>query len=269
MAGSWDTAAAVDISSLIGIILGIFAVVGGALMEGLGLDSIIQVTAFIIVMGGTLGAILLSHPGNELMDCLKSLPGVFMSPKEKPRDIIELLVGLALKARKEGILALQNDIKNIDNAFLKKGLELMTDGTDPHLLRELLETELGMFEEEIGHSAKVLESGGGFAPTVGILGAVLGLIAVMQNLSDPSKLGSGIAVAFVATVYGVGSANLLFLPMANKIKFKGKAAIVCREMMIEGILSIQAGESPNFIREKLKVFLPSSEAAKMTDPDSK
>lgn len=242
---------------------------GGALLEGLGLDAILQETAFIIVMGGTVGAILLSHPQNELMDCVKSLPGVFLPPKEKPREIIELLVGLALKARKEGILALQNDIKNIPNDFLRKGLELMTDGTDPSLLRELLETELGMFEEEIGHSAKVLESGGGFAPTVGILGAVLGLIKVMQNLADPSKLGSGIAVAFVATVYGVGAANLLFLPIANKIKFKGKAAVVCREMMIEGILSIQAGESPNFIREKLKVFLPAGEAKKMTAQEPK
>ncbi|MBY0450925.1 MAG: flagellar motor protein [Cyanobacteria bacterium] len=249
-----------DIFSLIGAALGLFAVLGGALLEGLGLNAIVQPTAFIIVMGGTAGAVLLSHPGNELSDCVKYLPGVFLPPKENMKEIIESLVNLALKARKEGILALQGDIRDLSDPFLKKGLELMTDGTDPDLLRDLLETELRMFEEEIGHSAKVFESAGGFSPTVGILGAVLGLIHVMENLNDPAKLGSGIAVAFVATVYGVGFANLIALPLANKIKFKGKGSILAREMMIEGILSIQAGESPNFIREKLKVFLSGKDA---------
>lgn len=254
-----------DITSLIGLIMGLAAIIGGATLEGLQLSAITQPTAFIIVMGGTTGAVLLSHPQNELMDCIGRIPGIFLPAKEKPKEIITMLVSMALKARKEGILALQNDIKDIPDPFLRKGLELMTDGTDPHLLRELLETELGMFEEEIAHSSKVFESFGGFAPTVGICGAVLGLIVVMQNLDDPSKLGSGIAVAFVATVYGVGFSNLIFLPMANKIKFKGKASIVARELMIEGILSIQAGESPNFIKEKLKVFLPPKEAATLTD----
>lgn len=257
-----------DIASIIGLALGIFAVVGGAILEGLGLDAIVQPTAFLIVVGGTIGAVMLSHPVPELIDGMKNLPSVFIPPRENPKETIEMLVDMAMKARKEGILALQADIKNIGDPFLRKGLELMTDGTDPNLLRELLETELSMYEEEIGHSAKVFESAGGFAPTIGILGAVLGLIHVMENLDDPSKLGSGIAVAFVATVYGVGFANLVFLPMGNKLKFRGKASVVIREMMIEGILSIQAGESPNFIREKLKVFLPASEAASMTEAEA-
>ncbi|HEY9746471.1 MAG TPA: flagellar motor protein [Oculatellaceae cyanobacterium] len=245
-----------DITSLIGILLGVAAVFGGALLEGLPITAVIQPTAFIIVFGGLTGAILLQSTQHDLMNAIKGLPVIFFGVKEKPAEVAELLVGLALKARKEGILALQSDIAAIEDPFLKKGLELMTDGTDPQLLRELLETELGFFEEEINHASKVWEGAGGFAPTIGIIGAVLGLIHVMQNLNDPEKLGSGIAVAFVATVYGVGAANLLFIPMGGKLKGKSRTTIMTREMMIEGILSIQAGESPNFISEKLKVFMP-------------
>ena len=243
-----------DLTSLIGIILGVAAVVGGQLMEGGNIMAIVQPTAFIIVFGGTAGAIILSFPGKDLKAAISGLQAVFFGAGGKTSEVIDLLVGLALKARKEGILALQSDIQGIEDTFLKKGMELMTDGSDPHLLRELMETELSFLEEQITQAAKVWESAGGFAPTVGILGAVLGLIHVMENLSDPSKLGSGIAVAFVATVYGVGGANLIFIPLGNKLKFKQRQLIILREMMIEGILSIQAGESPNFIRQKLEVF---------------
>jgi chemotaxis protein MotA len=244
----------VDLTSIIGIFLGIAAVVGGQLLEGGNLMAIVQPTAFIIVFGGTAGAVILSFPGKDLKAAVAGLQAVFFGGSAKTGEIIDLLVGLALKARKEGILSLQNDIKDIPDDFLRKGMELMTDGSDPHLLRELMETELSFLEEQIQQASKVWESAGGFAPTVGILGAVLGLIHVMENLSDPSKLGSGIAVAFVATVYGVGGANLVFIPLGSKLKFKQRQLIILREMMIEGILSIQAGESPNFIRQKLEVF---------------
>ncbi|MEB3245843.1 MAG: flagellar motor protein [Vampirovibrionales bacterium] len=243
-----------DLTSIIGIILGIAAVVGGQVLEGGSLAAIVQPTAFIIVMGGTIGAVALAFPMSDCMNALKALPGAFGADKETPEMFIDKLVELANKARKEGLLALQNDIKSIEHPFLKKGLELMTDGTDPALLRDLLETELSFFEDTIGQNCKFYETAGGFTPTVGILGAVLGLIHVMENLSDPSKLGSGIAVAFVATVYGVGFANLIFIPLGSKIKFKGKFAIHARHMMIEGIMAIQAGESPSFIRQKLAVF---------------
>jgi chemotaxis protein MotA len=244
----------VDITSILGILLGIAAVIGGQILEGGSISSIIQPTAFIIVFGGTAGGVILSFPLKDLISSVKNLKTVFLNPKAATGEIIDLLVSLALKARKEGILALQTDIKDIEDEFLRKGMELMTDGTDPTLLREIMETELSFLEEEIQQSSKVWESAGGYAPTVGILGAVLGLIHVMENLSDPTKLGSGIAVAFVATVYGVGSANLIFIPLANKIKFKQRQLVILREMMIEGVLSIQAGESPNFIRQKLQVF---------------
>jgi chemotaxis protein MotA len=244
----------VDLTSILGLLLGIAAVVGGQVLEGGSLAAIVQPTAFIIVIGGTAGAVMLSFPANESMAALKALPGIFMGSKSHPEKTVEMLVNMAQKARKEGLLALQSDIKDIELPFLKKGMELMTDGTDPTLLRDLMETELTFFEESIGQSAKFWETAGGFTPTVGILGAVLGLIHVMENLNDPSKLGSGIAVAFVATVYGVGFANLIFIPWGNKIKFNGKSDVHERQMMIEGILAIQAGESPNFIKQKLQVF---------------
>ncbi len=243
-----------DITSLIGIFFGIAAVIGGQILEGGDIMAIEQPTAFIIVMGGTMGAVVLSFPLKDLIGALKGLQPVFMGPKVNFKETIELLVSLALKARKEGILALQNDIKTIEDEFLRKGMELMTDGTDPALVRDILETELSFLEEEITQASKVYESAGGYSPTVGILGAVLGLIHVMQNLSDPSKLGEGIATSFVATVYGVGAANLIFIPLGSKLKFKMRQLVIIREMMIEGILSIQAGESPNFIKQKLQVF---------------
>lgn len=245
-----------DLTSIIGLVLGIAAVVGGQVLEGGSISAIIQPTAFIIVMGGTTGAVMLAFPGKDLKGAMASIKDIFFGgSKTDPKTLLEELVNMALKARKEGILALQADIKNMEDPFMRKGFELMTDGTDPNLLRDLLETEMFLAEEEAGRATKVWESAGGFTPTVGILGAVLGLIHVMENLSDPSKLGSGIAVAFVATVYGVGFANLVFIPMGTKIKFKHKQAEIAHTMMLEGIMAIQAGESPNFIREKLSIYI--------------
>lgn len=243
-----------DLTSLIGLIAGIAAVLVGQVLEGGSVAALVQPTAFLIVMGGTFGAVMLAFPATDLMAAVRSFPIIIGKQENKIPETIDLLVNLATKARKEGLLALQNEIKSIEDPFLKKGLELMTDGIDGKLIRDMLETETAFLEEEINGAAKVWESAGGFAPTVGILGAVLGLIHVMENLSDPSKLGSGIAVAFVATVYGVGFANLLLIPLGSKTKTKRKAEIHLRETMIEGIMSIQSGESPNFIRQKLSVF---------------
>lgn len=254
-----------DLMSVLGIVIAFGAVILGALLEGLHPDSLIQPTAFMIVILGTVGAVMLAHRDDEIMHFFEWSLYCFQGPRANGLETAKIMIDLSLKARKEGILALQNDIQAIKDPFLRKGMELMTDGTDPHLLRELLETELTMFEDEIAHSAKVGEDFGALAPCVGIIGAVLGLIHVMANLDDPAKLGGGIAVAFVATVYGVGSANLLCLPLAGKIKFRGKADVVVREMTIEAILSIQAGESPNFIKEKLKVFLPKKAQAELAD----
>jgi len=255
----------VDITSLIGIILGTGMVLLGQILEGGSVMALVQPTAAMIVVGGTAGAVILAFPMKDIIGGLTSLKGVFLGVGADFPPTIDLIVSLALKARKEGILALQSDIKEIKDDFLKRGMEMMADGTDPHLLREIMETELSFLEESITQAGKFWESAGGFTPTVGILGAVLGLIHVMENLSDPSKLGSGIAVAFVATVYGVGAANLVCIPLGSKIKFNYRQLVIAREMMIEGILSIQAGESPNFIRQKLTVFDSSGKSKQSAD----
>lgn len=216
--------------------------------------ALVQPTAAIIVLGGTIGALVLMFPGKDLKGALSGLQLVFLGANADFPGTIDLIADLATKARKEGILALQSSVSGIEDPFLKKGIEMVTDGIDPHLLQEMMETELHFLEEEYNAAAKVWESGGGLCPTVGILGAVLGLIHVMENLSDASKLGAGIAVAFVATVYGVGAANLICIPLATKLKLSAKPLLIIREMMLHGVLGIQAGESPNFIKQKLRVY---------------
>ncbi|MFM7389908.1 MAG: flagellar motor protein [Vampirovibrionales bacterium] len=245
-----------DLTSVLGLLLGFGAVLGGQVLEGGSIMAIVQPTAFLIVFVGSVGATMLTFPESDLKVGLSKVPEAFQADHHNAKEVMELILSLATKARKEGILALQKDISTIHDPFLKKGMELMSDGMDPQLLRDILETDIGVEEELYGQAAKVWESTGGYTPTVGILGAVLGLIHVMENLNDPSKLGSGIAVAFVATVYGVGFANLIFIPLGSKIKFKGKHHAHMKTMMVEGIMAIQAGESPNFIQEKLKVYYP-------------
>lgn len=255
-----------DIFAIGGLLLGFIAVIGGQILEGGSVMALVQPTAFIIVVGGSIGATVLSFTPEELKNGVGTLGLIFQGHHQDPKATIKLIISLATKARKEGILALQGDIAQIEDPFLKKGMELMTDGTDAQLLRDILETELSVYEESMGAAAKIWETAGGFTPTVGIIGAVLGLIHVMENLNDPSKLGSGIAVAFVATVYGVAFANLLFIPLSSNVKFKVKHIIHERTMMIEGVMAIQAGESPNFIQEKLKVYYP--EVGKELDAES-
>ena len=243
-----------SITSIIGLILGLAAVLVGQILEGGAITALIVPTAALIVIGGTIGAILLSFPGAVIMKMFDGLKVSFLGAGVDFAKYIDKLVELATKARKEGILALQSNLSEIDDEFLRKGLEMVTDGIDPHLLQEMMETELHFLDEEWTAAAKGWESAGALAPTIGILGAVLGLIHVMENLSDPSSLGGGIAVAFVATVYGVGFANLICIPLGSKIKANIKPLIIQKEMMLQGILAIQAGESPNFIRQKLMVY---------------
>lgn len=248
-----------DILSILGVIFSLAAIVGGQHLEGGHLSSILQLTAFIIVIGGTLGAVMVNYPMPVFLKALGCLKIVFMNQRQDIKGLIGELVELSNISRKQGLLALEGKIKTLDDALMAKGLQLVVDGTEPPKIREVLEVELEMFEEEYNLAGKVYESLGGYAPTVGILGAVLGLIHVMENLADPSKLGSGIAVAFVATVYGVGAANLLFLPMGGKIKMKTKELVVARMVIIEGLVSLAQGENPRMIEEKLSGYLPESQ----------
>jgi len=244
-----------DIAALIGIMLGISAIVGGNLVEGGNPAHLMQVAAALIVFGGTLGATLLSFSIRDMFNAVKALGMVFGAKSAHPSEIIEDILGLLVKARKMGLLALESQIKSIDNQFLAKGLNLVIDGIPPAMIKEILSQEIFTYEDTYKKASKVYESAGGYAPTIGILGAVLGLIQVMQHVTDPSKIGGGIAVAFVATIYGVGSANLIFLPMGKKIMNRLKEEIFIKELIIEGVLGIEGGVNPYFLKARLNAFL--------------
>jgi chemotaxis protein MotA len=251
-----------DKASLIGLVLGIGAILGGQALEGGSIHSIMQGTAAIIVVGGTWGAVFLSFPFANVLASFKDLSSIFKEPPQDPQKIINQISLYANKARKEGILSLEKETKTVDDPFLSKALTMAVDGVEPHLIREAMETELAYLDEHGKSSSKIFKAAGGYSPTIGIIGAVLGLIHVMENLNDPSKLGAGIAVAFVATVYGVGMANLLFLPISTKFEVRHRQYMIMKEMILEGIVAVSTGENPRLIEEKLNSFLPEIQRAK-------
>ncbi len=244
-----------DFLSFSGILLGILAVLGGNLLEGGHLASLVNGPAFVIVLGGTSGAILLQTPIPVFLHALKTTHWVFMPPKIELESQIKKIVSWSALARKEGLLGLEGLLNEEADPFARKGLQLLVDGNEADAIRDSLDVEMQSRLQRDMSCAKLFDGMGGYSPTVGIIGAVMGLIHVMQNLSDPSKLGSGIATAFVATIYGVGLANLLFIPMANKIKAQSHAVAQARELILEGIISIAEGENPKNIEMKLMGFL--------------
>lgn len=246
-----------DLATIIGLVMGFGAIFGGALLEGLHLSSLIQPTAALIVLGGTFGAAFVSFPLPAIIKAFKDVNKAFFMSGGKHETIIKDVIGYAAKARRNGLISLEQEAQTIKDAFTKKGISLVVDGIDPQKLREAMEIEIESYEEHEKVSAEFFESAGGFAPTIGIIGAVLGLIHVMSNLSDTSKLGAGIAVAFVATIYGLMVANLICIPFGTKIKHRIKDEVLRRNMIIEGLISIQNGENPHFIEQKLKSFIPS------------
>jgi chemotaxis protein MotA len=251
-----------DIATIIGIVLALGSIIGGQALEGGHLGSIMQLTAFVIVMGGPIGAVCVQNPLSVVLKGVSLLGLSIMDPKHDNKGTIATIIDLANVSRKQGLLALEGKLKDIHDPFFRKGVQLIVDGTDPKVVHEILEIDVESQEDEGIKAAKVWEAAGGYAPTVGIIGAVLGLIHVMENLADPSKLGSGIAVAFVATVYGVGAANLLFLPLAGKMKFKLKEEAASRMMVIMGLVGLAQGENPRLLQEKLEGYLPQSERTK-------
>ena len=251
-----------DIATIIGIVLALGSILGGQVLEGGHLGSIIQLTAFVIVMGGTLGAVCVQNPLSVVLRGVSLLKLGITDPKHDNKGTITTIIDLANVSRRQGLLALEGKLKDIHDPFFRKGVQLIVDGTDPKAVHEILEIDVEFQEEEGLKAAKVWEAAGGYAPTIGIIGAVLGLIHVMENLADPSKLGSGIAVAFVATVYGVGAANLFFLPLASKLKFKLKEEAASRVMIIMGLVGLAQGENPRLLQEKLEGYLPESERTK-------
>ncbi|TXI79480.1 MAG: flagellar motor protein [Dechloromonas sp.] len=244
-----------DKISLAGLAIGFIAIVGGQILEGGHVSSLVQPTALLIVLGGTLGAVLLQSPLHVFKRGMTMVKWVWFPPVIAQKSQIEQILKWSQLSRREGLLALENYIPGIKDPFTRKGLQLLVDGADPERIRELLEVDINTFEDEWRQSAKIWESAGGYSPTIGILGAVMGLIHVMENLSDPTKLGSGIAVAFVATIYGVGLANLVYLPIAGKLKYYIARMVASREMLIDGLVGIAVGDNPRIIEGRLNGYL--------------
>ncbi|MGA2560125.1 MAG: flagellar motor protein [Terracidiphilus sp.] len=244
-----------DKSSFVGVFFAIAGIVAGLLLEGGNLGQILQPTAALIVFGGTLGAVLLQFPLANVIDAFKSLGHVFTAPKKQNDHLIRLLISLANKARRNGVVSLDSDLQTIENPFLRQTLMLAVDGTEPCELRKIMQVGMESASESEERLPAVFESAGGFSPTIGILGAVLGLIQVMQHLDNIVEVGHGIAVAFVATIYGVGIANLFFLPFAGKMRLRIREDQLSREMMLEAVTSILEGMNPRMLEIKLSGFL--------------
>ena len=246
-------------STAIGIAAAFCGLLLGALMEGSAVGAFFNIPAMLIVLGGTFGATLASTS----MEAMKRIPSLYKKAmsSEKP-DLggrVEMLVSLADRARRDGLLALEGEIEQLDDEFTRKGLQLVVDGTEPELVLQVLENEIDGTSGRHGEGRSVFEKAGGFAPTMGIIGTVMGLVHVLENLDQPATLGPAISGAFIATLYGVASANVVFLPIGNRLKHISEAEIALRELTIEGVLAIQAGDNPRIVADKLMAFVPPEE----------
>lgn len=243
-----------DIATIVGSLLGIVLIVISILLEG-ELSTFWSASSVMIVVGGVLASTLINYPLSSVIGVLKVIKIAFTEKTERPLELIENLVLMAQKARREGLLALDSEIEEIDDDFLKKGIQLVVDGTDPELVRNIMETEIEMMEDRHSIGANILESMGASAPAYGMLGTVIGLILMLKNIDDPSSLGPGMAVALITTFYGSLLANLIFTPLSGKLKLRSREEALNKEIIVEGILSIQAGENPLIVAEKMKAFL--------------
>jgi len=240
---------------MLGLVVALAGILGGQFLEGGSINVLLQLAAFLIVLGGTLGAVMVQHPLNIFMTGIKMARWVFVTPQIDKQQLVYRMTAWGNAARKDGILALEGQIKTAGDPFVQKGLQLLVDGNSAEKIRAVLDIDLNTYETLRWQSARVWEAAAGYAPTIGILGAVLGLVHVMQSLGEPAKLGAGIAVAFIATIYGVGFANLVFLPIAGKLKILIAKEVTLREMVIDGLCMIANAENPHFIENKLKGYI--------------
>ena len=247
-----------DLGTIIGISVAAIGILLGQVLEGGSILQIIQPTAALIVFGGTIGATMIGFPLETFKRAMVELVFVFKDDEAAPNEVIDQVIEFTNKARREGIISLEKDAADVKDPFFQKSIMMAVDGCEPRELRETMEMELQYMEERGEHSAKIFEAAGGYAPTIGIIGAVLGLIVVMQSLDDIDAVGHGIAVAFVATIYGVAAANIFLLPAAAKLKFKHRTRMIVKEMMLEGTLGILEGQNPRLIEGKLTSFLDES-----------
>ena len=251
-----------DLATLGGLLLAFGGILGGLIMEGGRVRDVSQVSAAVIVFLGTIGAVMVTTPMGVLARAAKKLPQILFYRSSDATPVVEEIIRYAAKARKEGIVSLEADADAAPDPFLRKALTLAVDGVDLEQIRKIMDLEIIMEMHEGEAEAKVFESAGGYAPTIGIIGAVLGLIQVMKNLANIDEVGRGIAVAFVATVYGVGSANIFFLPTANKLKARMQASVRIKELMLEGVMAIVEGMHPKLIQSKLEGYLRDAQPAK-------
>lgn len=249
-----------DKGSFAGILIAVAGILTGLLIEGGNLGQILQPTAALIVLGGTMGAVLLQFPLRTVMQAFGRIVHAFAPPRKEHEHLIQMLINFANKARRNGVVSLDSDLQSIDNPFLRQALMLAVDGTEPNDLRKIMQVSLDSLAESEDRLPAVFEAAGGFSPTIGILGAVLGLIQVMHHLDNMQEVGRGIAVAFVATIYGVGIANLFFIPVAGKLRLRLRNDYMEREMMIEGVISILEGMNPRMLEVKLGGFVEDSSA---------
>ncbi|HUI55984.1 MAG TPA: flagellar motor protein [Bryobacteraceae bacterium] len=250
-----------DLASIGGLVVGVGGILGGMVLEKGELHDLYQITAFIIVMGGTIGAVMVTTPMGILARAAKDLALVFFDKVHSAADAIDEIIGYATQARKQGIVSLEQQANNVHDPFLKKALNLAVDGIEMSQIRSIMELDLSLVEQDGEAVAKVYEAAGGYAPTIGIIGAVIGLIHVMKDLGNIDAVGRGIAAAFVATIYGVGSANLFFLPAGSKLRARMHDAVRIRELMLEGVLAIVEGLNPKLIRTKLDAYVQQQAAA--------
>src|SRR6185369_13270717 len=255
-----------DLATLLGIVLALAGIIGGLILEKGQLSDVVQGTAALIVLGGTFGAVLVTTPMPVVIRAFKGLGRVLFEQANSTSEIIESLIQYATKARKNGIVSLESEAAEIPDPFLRKALGLAVDGTDLQEMRKMMETDIILAEQSIEAEAKVWEAAGGYAPTIGIIGAVMGLIQVMKHLEDIKEVGHGIAVAFVATVYGVGLANIFFLPAANKLRARMHEASLRKDMILEGVTGIVEGLNPTLIRMKLDAYNPHPSPKRVSGP---
>lgn len=244
-----------DISSVVGLLLGIVFIIGGIVTSGK-LDSFGHLPSVIIVLGGTIASTLASFPIENFLNTGKVIKKAFFYKETSPDEVIGEIINLANVARKEGLLSLEEYAENLDDEFLQKGIMLIVDGTDPDLVRNIMETELVFLEERHLEGQSIFQTMGTYAPAFGMIGTLIGLINMLRYLDDPSAIGPNMSVALVTTFYGSALANVVFLPLAQKLKIRSNSEILVKELMVEGLLSIQAGENPRIIEEKLKTFVP-------------
>ncbi|MDQ0492717.1 flagellar motor protein [Paenibacillus brasilensis] len=248
-----------DITIVLGIIAGIISLIGGFLWEGGQFSGLLQGTSALIVFGGTFAAVVISYPASKLKTIPTALRMAFNREENPTEQYIEDLVSMASTSRRSGVLALERISSEHPNAFLREGLQLVIDGTEQEQIKQILELELDTIEQKHEGYAKIFESAGGYAPTMGIIGTVMGLIHVLGSLTEPTALGPSIAVAFIATLYGVASANLIFLPIASKIRACSESEVAIMDLLLQGILAIQNGENPKLVRKKLDFFIRSEQ----------